>query len=145
MRKTLRFTLTAAAVVGLSAVTTTATANATPGSGVTSVTILDKTIGTTEYVVKEITIAPGGSTGWHYHPGMVSGIVRQGVLTHNESNCSIDGIYHVGQRVTEESGPGYVHIGRNLGSSPMVLDVLYQNPVGSQLAVDVPNPGCPFE
>jgi quercetin dioxygenase-like cupin family protein len=121
------------------------TANATPGRGVSAVTLFDQVIGGTDYVLKEITLAPGGSTGWHYHPGQVTGYVKQGVLSHNESSCAGDGVYHAGQVISEESGAGYVHIGRNLGTTPVVLDVLYQSPAGRPLAVDVPNPGCSFE
>ena len=146
MRRALRVALATAAAVGVSAAMLPATASATPGSGVTAVTIFDKTIGNTEYVLKEITLAPHtGSTGWHYHPGKVSAVVKQGVLTHNMSDCSIDGIYHRGQFISEESGSGYVHIGRNLGDTPVVLEVLYQDPVGQPLAVDAPNPGCDFQ
>ena len=143
MRKRFRRGVTAAAVACLCAIP--ATANATPGTGVSAVTIFDKVVGNTDYVLKEITLAPGGSTGWHYHPGPVYGLVKQGVLTHSESGCSVDGVYHPGQTISEESGSGYVHIGRNLGSTPLVLEVLYQSPVGDPLAVDMPNPGCPFE
>jgi hypothetical protein len=38
-----------------------------------------------------------------------------------------------------------VHIGRNLGTTPVVLDVLYVDPAGSPLSEDAPNPGCPFQ
>jgi quercetin dioxygenase-like cupin family protein len=145
MRKTCRLFFTAAAIAGLTAAALPATANATPGTGVTSVTLFDHVVGDTDYVLKEITIAPGGSTGWHYHPGPVHGLIKQGGLTHNDADCSIDGSYHAGQTVDERSGPGYVHIGRNLGSTPVVLEVFYQDPVGSPLAVDAPNPGCPFQ
>jgi len=36
--------------------------------------IWQMTIGTTEYALREITIAPGGRTGWHYHDGPVYGL-----------------------------------------------------------------------
>jgi quercetin dioxygenase-like cupin family protein len=146
MRPVLRAAIATAAALGVGAVVLPATADATPGIGVTAVTISDHTFGDTEYVVKEITLAPHvGSTGWHYHPGHVYAVVKQGVLTHNKSDCSVDGIDRQGQFIAEESGPGYVHIGRNLGDTPVVLDVLYVNPVGQPLAVDAPNPGCDFQ
>ncbi|GAB2985722.1 cupin domain-containing protein [Amycolatopsis acidiphila] len=72
-------------------------------------------------------------------------MLRQGTLTHNMSDCSIDGVYQAGRHIVEPSGSGHVHIGRNLGSTPVVLDVLYADPAGSPLAVDAPNPGCAFE
>ena len=120
-------------------------ASATPGTGVTGVTLVRHVVGDREYVVREITIAPGGATGWHYHPGPVRALVTAGTLTHHRADCSVDGVYHGGDAIAEESGPGYVHIGRNLGSEPLVLKALYVNPVGSPLAVDAPNPGCAFE
>ncbi|MCC8246860.1 cupin domain-containing protein [Saccharothrix luteola] len=120
-------------------------ASATPGTGVSGVTLFQRVVGDTEYVVREVTIAPGGATGWHYHPGSVFGLVKAGTLTHYRADCSVDGVYRGGEAIAEESGPGYVHIGRNLESEPLVLEVLYVNPAGSPLAVDAPNPGCPFE
>ncbi|MFI7675894.1 hypothetical protein [Actinophytocola sp. NPDC049390] len=38
--------------------------------------------------------------------------------------------------------PVHVHIGRSLGSTPVVLDVLYILPTGSPLSQDAPDPGC---
>ncbi|MDX8049603.1 cupin [Lentzea sp. BCCO 10_0798] len=131
--------------LGLSSAVPPRVAGATPGSGVTAVTIFDQTVGDTQYVLKEITIAPGGSTGWHYHPGPVKGVVTRGVLTHHDSDCSIDGVYRPGQFINEPNGTGYVHLGRNLTTAPLVLEVLYQNPVGNPPAVSTPNPGCSFE
>jgi quercetin dioxygenase-like cupin family protein len=144
-RRSRLLALTTAATAGLALAVIPATADATPGTGVSAVTLADYTVGGTEYVLKEITVAPGGSTGWHYHPGAVSGLVRKGVLSHFDSTCASDGVYRPGQTISEASGDGYVHIGRNLGETPLVLDVLYRNPVGQPLAVDAPNPGCSFQ
>jgi hypothetical protein len=44
---------------------------------------------------------------------------------------------------SEPSGARHVHIGRNLGKTPVVLDVLYVDPAGKPLADSAPNPGCP--
>ncbi|MFD9890544.1 cupin [Amycolatopsis sp. NPDC059027] len=145
MHKACRFVVAATAAAGLSLAVLPGAAHATPGRGVTAVTIFDRVADGTEYVLKEITLAPGGSTGWHFHPGPVRGVVKQGVLSHHDSTCASDGVYHAGAVIAEQSGPGYVHIGRNLGETPVVLEVLYRNPVGQPLAVDVPNPGCSFE
>ncbi|MBB5895988.1 hypothetical protein [Kutzneria kofuensis] len=45
----------------------------------------------------------------------------------------------------EQPGSGYVHVGRNLGATPVVPEVLYEPPVGQPPAVDAPNPGCDFQ
>jgi quercetin dioxygenase-like cupin family protein len=112
---------------------------------VSAVTIFDHVIGNTRYVLREITIAPGGSTGWHYHPGPVFGLVKKGVLHHNMADCSSHGVFGPGQTISEPSGAEHVHIGRNLGTTPVVLDALYKAPVDSPLAVSASNPGCVFE
>jgi quercetin dioxygenase-like cupin family protein len=120
-------------------------ADATPSRGVTGTIVWQRTAAGKDYVLREITIAPGGSTGWHFHDGDLFAVVRQGTLTHNAHDCAVDGVFHTGQTIREPSGADHVHIGRNLGAGPVVLDVLYVNPAGSPLAEDAPNPGCGFE
>jgi quercetin dioxygenase-like cupin family protein len=122
-----------------------ATASATPGVGVEVETISQSSVDGQDYITKQITIAPGGSTGWHWHPGRVFGVIREGTLTHDMANCSEDGSYPAGSPVTEGTGPDNVHIGRNIGQDPVVMWVSYIVPAGSPLSNDVPNPGCPFE
>jgi quercetin dioxygenase-like cupin family protein len=131
------FAATALLAAGASA------AQATPSRGVTAKVLWQHTIGGKDYVYREITIGPGGSTGWHFHDGTLYGVVKQGVLTHNANDCSIDGVYRTGDAIKET--PDHVHIGRNLGSTPMILDVLYVLPAGSPLAEDAANPGCSFD
>jgi quercetin dioxygenase-like cupin family protein len=120
-------------------------ASATPGIDIEAKTLSQATVDGVDYLTKEITIAPGGSTGWHWHPGQVYGVIREGTLTHYASDCAIDGVYPAGSTINEESGPGYVHVGRNLGPDPLVMWVGYIEPAGEPQANAVPNPGCPFE
>ena len=120
-------------------------AGATPASGVTGVIISQVTVGGKDYILRQITIQPGGSTGWHYHDGTLYAVVEQGTLTHTESDCTTTATYSKGAAFVETSGASNVHIGRNLGSTAVVLDVLYVDPAGSPLAESVPNPGCSFQ
>ncbi len=120
-------------------------ASATPSEGIDVSTLSQSSLNGKDYVTREITIAPGGTTGWHYHPGQVFGVIREGTLSHYDSDCSVDGVYNPGDAISERSGTGYVHEGRNEGSTPLVMWVLYIDPAGSPLAVDMPNPGCPFQ
>jgi quercetin dioxygenase-like cupin family protein len=141
-------TITRAALVcGLTAVLgatgVVGTANATPGVGVTSRLISQNTANGTDYIIREITLAPGGSTGWHYHDGTLYARVREGTLTHTASTCKQDGLYKKGDLFTEPSGSEHVHVGRNLGKDPVVLDVLYVDPAGKPLSEDAPDPACP--
>src|SRR5882757_6368045 len=57
-------------------------ADATPGSGVTATILSKTTVGQTDYVLREITIQPGGTTGWHFHDGTLYAFVKAGTLTH---------------------------------------------------------------
>jgi hypothetical protein len=76
--------------------------------------------------------------------GRVFGVVREGTLTHNIADCSVDRVWVAGTPVTEPSGSNHLHIGRNLGPAPVVLWVDYIQPAGTPLSVDVPEPGCGF-
>ncbi|WP_371673516.1 cupin domain-containing protein [Streptomyces sp. NBC_00289] len=144
MRHALRTTLTG--MVAAVTVLVGGTAHATPpGPGVSARLISLTTVGDTDYVVREITVPPGQSTGWHYHDGPLYALVRQGTLSHFDSGCASDGVYRKGSTVQEPAGPGNIHIGRNLGSTPLVLDVLYVLPHGAPFSEDAPNPGCPFQ
>jgi quercetin dioxygenase-like cupin family protein len=119
-------------------------ASATPSRGITSVLLSQSTNNGYDYITRDITISPGGSTGWHWHEGKLVGVVKQGTLTHNISDCSVDGVYNVGDPVVEPAGADHVHIGRNLGTDPVILEIIYIDPVDKPLAEDAPNPGCDF-
>lgn len=138
----MRKTVTIFAATALAVTLASGTASATPGSGVTGTILAKKTIGHTDYTLREITVQPGGYTGWHFHDGTLYAYVKSGTLTHNLSDCSIDGVFGTGRAFTEK--PDQVHIGRNLGSTPLVLEVLYVLPAGSPLSEDAPDPGCGF-
>jgi quercetin dioxygenase-like cupin family protein len=134
--------LSAAILVG--SIAAPATASATAADGVSSTALWQRTEDGADYVFREITIAPGGSTGWHWHDGRLYGVVKAGTLTHNMADCSVDGIYPAGAGIFEPSGADHVHIGRNLGDTPLVLQVLYILPAGSALSEDAADPGCGF-
>jgi quercetin dioxygenase-like cupin family protein len=121
-----------------------ASAAATPGSGVNAWVMTQSSVDGTDYIMREIIIEPGGSTGWHWHDGHLYGVVKMGTLTHDTAQCRLDGIYNPGDPIREESGPEHVHIGRNLGTVPVVLQVLYIKPAGTPLSQDAPDPGCGF-
>ena len=139
--KTVRwFALLITATVPVSAALSP-TASATPSENADAVIISQATVGGVDYITREITIQPGGSTGWHYHDGRVFGVVREGTLTRTMKDCS-GVVSPEGSAVTEDSGADHTHIGRNLGPGPLVLWVDYIEPAGTPLAVDVPDPGC---
>lgn len=144
MRTALRTAVTGA--VTAAALLLCGPAGATPaGPGVTARVISRTTVDGTDYTLREITIPPGQSTGWHYHDGPLYGFVAQGTLSHFDSDCAPDGVYRAGSTIREPSGADHVHIGRNLGDTALVLDVLYVLPHGAPFSEDAANPGCPFQ
>lgn len=140
----LRRISTLAALALLLLIAPPARSSATPGTGVTSRQLSQSSQDGRDFIIRDITIAPGGSTGWHWHDGTLVGAVKDGTLTHYASDCSVDGVYNPGDPVTEPAGSDHVHIGRNLGSTPVVLEIIYIMPPGKPLAEDAANPGCPF-
>ncbi|MFG2030001.1 cupin domain-containing protein [Streptomyces sp. NPDC048825] len=123
---------------------------ATPGSGVTGTilakgtsagTLKVKAKGRTDVIVRSITIAPGGSTGWHYHSGQLIAVVKSGTLTRTLQDCSVE-VTPTGTSFIEPAGARHVHIGRNLGTEPVELYVTYLVPEGSPLSVDADAPAC---
>ena len=139
--KTVRwFALLITATVPVSTALSPAAA-ATPSENADAVIVSQATVDGVDYITREITVQPGGSTGWHYHDGRVFGVVREGTLTRTMKDCSVV-VSAEGAAVTEDSGPDHTHIGRNLGPGPLVLWVDYIQPAGTPLAVDVPDPGC---
>jgi quercetin dioxygenase-like cupin family protein len=90
-----------------------------------------------DYILREITLPPHQSTGWHMHKWPLY------VLSHFDSTCESDGVYKPGSTISKPAN--YLHIGRNLDDTPVVLDVLYILDHGGPLSVDEPNPGSDFE
>ena len=101
----------------------------------------------TDTVVLTTTIDPGGSTGWHSHPGPAFIVVTQGTLTvydGNDPTCTPH-VYGPGTGFFDP-GFGHVHIARNEGSTPVTVVQTYLNvPPGGSPRIDAPAPGnCPF-
>lgn len=93
-----------------------------------------------EVVVQEITIAPGGTTGWHSHPGPVVVIVKAGTLTYvrEAGGECIQTPYPAGTAFVDP-GQGHAHTAFNLGAANLVLVATYFDvPVGGSPRLDVP-------
>jgi quercetin dioxygenase-like cupin family protein len=96
-----------------------------------------------ETVVQQIIIAPGGSTGWHSHPGPVVVLIRSGQMSFYDSEdptCTVR-TYSAGQAFVDR-GQGHVHIARNEGSINLEIWATYFDvPPGGAFRTDTPNPG----
>ena len=93
-----------------------------------------------EVVVQEITIGPGGTTGWHSHPGPVVVVVKAGTLTYvrpSGGEC-VATPYSAGKAFVDP-GQGHAHTAFNLGADNLVLVATYFDvPAGSSPRTDVP-------
>jgi len=102
--------------------------------------------GACDTAFQQLTIGPGGHTGWHTHPGPTFVAVAQGegTLYHGIAGCP-----------SNKYGPGTaffqptteVHNFRNEGSTPLVVYAFYALPAGTAntgIRVDQPQPStCP--
>jgi hypothetical protein len=115
-----------ALVVGL-----TGAVSARPGSGASGVVLAQgrmpgrlkiKTRDASDVVVQQVTLQPGGFTGWHTHPGVVLAVVKAGTLTRYVADCTYK-TYRTGDAFieTEVSTWGATRIGpyRSSCTSPI--------------------------
>ena len=154
----------AAVLAGLAVLAIAATALATPGLGVTSTTfaigtfdeIHAKTLssswqaridtkGATDVHILENRIVPGGTFGWHSHPGPSIVVVKSGALTlyrGDDPTCTPH-VVPAGSGFVDDGGD--VHVVRNEGSVDAVVYVTSLVPKGAARRIDEPSPGnCPF-
>lgn len=93
-----------------------------------------------DVVVQQVTIAPGGHTGWHSHPGATMILVQSGTFTFYSAADCVAQNFAAGQGVVEAGGG--VQLARNEGTVPQVLYVAYFDvPVGGAFRIDEPEPG----
>jgi len=79
----------------------------------------------------------GETTGaWHYHPGYVYNVVRQGTIT-IEDGCGSIQSYSAGQAF--ETSEGRVHRAYNLGGEDAIESNMFVSPPGRPITVFIPN------
>jgi quercetin dioxygenase-like cupin family protein len=112
-------------------------------SGEARVTV--KTKEDVDIVTSTATIAVGGYTGWHSHPGPVFVTVTKGTLTvYNAPKCEPE-VYPAGTGFVEAS-PKTVHMVRNEGTEEAQFAATFILPVGAVRRIDEPQPtgaNCP--
>jgi quercetin dioxygenase-like cupin family protein len=103
-----------------------------------------RTKGASDLHVLQNTIAPGGTFGWHSHPGPSLVIVRSGTATFYEADDPACAPHVV------PTGSGFVdngrdvHVVRNEGSVDLVTVVVSLVPAGFTRRIDEPAPAtCP--
>jgi len=95
--------------------------------------------------INQVTIQPGGTLGWHSHPGPSFVIVKSGTATFYEGadpTCTPH-VIPTGGSLFEPADD--VHIVRNEGDVPLVNVVVQLLPVGAPRLISQPSPGnCSF-
>jgi quercetin dioxygenase-like cupin family protein len=106
----------------------------------------EKTTGPSDLYVQSNAWDPGGSTGWHSHPGHSLIIVTQGTVTDYEGsdkNCTPH-VYTAGMSFIDKGGP-HVHIIRNETTAPAATVAVQLIPAKQSRRIDAPDPGnCHF-
>jgi quercetin dioxygenase-like cupin family protein len=104
-----------------------------------------ETEGVTDLHVVKVTIDPGGTLGWHSHPGPRFLIVTSGTATNylaDDPTCTPH-LLPAGSGLFEPAGD--VHNLRNETSEPLVYITVQLVATGAQRRTDEPDPGnCPF-
>jgi quercetin dioxygenase-like cupin family protein len=159
-----KLVIATAVLAGVAVLSIAATAQATPVVGVTSTVfavgtfdeIHAKTLssdwqaridtkGATDVYTLENRIPPGGTFGWHSHPGPSIVVVKSGALTlyrGDDPTCTPH-VIAAGSGFVDDGGD--VHLVRNEGSVDAVVYVTSLVPKGAARRIDEPSPGnCPF-
>jgi quercetin dioxygenase-like cupin family protein len=106
-----------------------------------------QTKGDSDLYVQSNTWQPGGTTGWHTHPGWSLIIVTSGSVTAydgDDPSCTPH-VYTAGQSFVDPGG-GHVHLIRNESTTQTATGVAVQViPAGATRTQPVAAPGnCPF-
>jgi len=105
-----------------------------------------KTRAASDLYVQSNVWAPGGSTGWHTHPGPSLITVTAGTVTAYEGDdpsCTPHA-YSTGQTFVDPGG-AHVHLIRNEGTVEARTITVQLIPVDATRRIDSPAPGnCPF-
>jgi hypothetical protein len=107
-----------------------------------------KTKSSVDFVTQQIVIAPGGTTGWHSHPGPVLVTIKSGALTlvyADDTTCQ-GRTYGAGESFVDR-GDENVHTALNRGSANLEFWATYLVPgaPGTAIRINEDSPGtCPF-
>ncbi|HEY6763350.1 MAG TPA: cupin domain-containing protein [Candidatus Sulfotelmatobacter sp.] len=105
-----------------------------------------RTQGSSDLYVQDNVWQPGGSTGWHSHPGHSLIIVTAGTVTDyagHDLDCKPH-VYTKGMGFVDPGGD-HVHVIRNEGAVQARAIAVQIIPTGKQRRIDAPGPGnCRF-
>lgn len=94
--------------------------------------------GPTTFQVLDVTLSPGGHTGWHHHPAILLSTMISGSIEWYDAQCNRH-VYNAGDSLTESTATHYV---RNVGTVNAHFMVTYILAHGQPRRVDQPAPAC---
>jgi quercetin dioxygenase-like cupin family protein len=94
--------------------------------------------GATDVLQTDLIFQPGGTTGWHIHPGPVVVIVKTGALTEIHSNGCMT-VHNAPTAFFED--PGEVHNVINQATVVTEVYATFLSPSGAQPLIPVSDPG----
>jgi quercetin dioxygenase-like cupin family protein len=101
---------------------------------------LKRANGNADVALAKVTIEPGGSTGWHHHPGLTLVSVASGSVTEYHEDCG-KSVLKAGEGFSE--GTDEAHTVRNTGNVDAVLYATFIVPSSTTaegLRIDDPQP-----
>jgi hypothetical protein len=99
--------------------------------------------GALSVIVSQLTLPPGGTSGWHSHAGPHFEVVNQGTLTEiNSKGCKTETM-QAGQ-ASYDGKPSDIVNAVNRGSDPLIVTQTFLVPKGTLPRIDQPAPpNCP--
>jgi quercetin dioxygenase-like cupin family protein len=96
------------------------------------------TSGPSNFIFQDLTITPGGYTGWHTHPGIILTTVVSGSIEWYDGKCRKH-VYNAGDSLTESDKLHYV---RNAGIDNARLMIAFVIAKGQPRKIDQAAPSC---
>lgn len=107
---------------------------------------MQKTQGPSDLYIQSNAWAPGGSTGWHTHPGHSLIIITAGAVTAYDGDdpACTPHVYTAGMTLVDAGGD-HVHLIRNEGTTQATGYAVQLIPAAATRRIDAPgNPSCGF-
>ena len=101
---------------------------------------VESVAGSADVAIVKVVLEPGGSTGWHHHPGVVLVSVKSGAVSEYHGGCHKT-VYKAAKGFVESNGE--VHVARNEGNVDAVLYATFLIPTGTppeKLTIAEPQP-----
>ena len=96
------------------------------------------TSGPANFIFQDLTIAPGGYTGWHTHPGVLLTTVVSGSIEWYDGQCRKH-VYNAGDSLTESDA---LHYARNVGADNARLMINFIIAKDQPRKIDQAAPPC---